>query len=291
VTPTPAVTDEPIVRLRHPWRWFAAIVLVVVLAQIAVYVATTDAFRLDLVAQYFFDPRVLNGIVTTLQLTVLAMLVGVVGGVLLAVMRMSDNGVLRAVAGGFVWVFRGTPVLVQLYLWFYLGTVLPRVTLGIPFGPTLFTASTSDLISPLTAGILGLGLNEAAYMAEIVRSGINSVDRGQSEAAEALGLTPGQTFLRVVLPQAARVIVPPTGNEVITMLKLSSLVTIIGMTDLLGAVQQISARNLQTFPLFEVAALWYLLITSILTVLQGMLERRFARGHRGVGSTLQVAGA
>lgn len=291
MTPTPAVTDEPIVRLRHPWRWFAAIVLVVVLAQIAVYVATTDAFRLDLVAQYFFDPRVLNGIVTTLQLTVLAMLVGVVGGVLLAVMRMSDNGVLRAVAGGFVWVFRGTPVLVQLYLWFYLGTVLPRVTLGIPFGPTLFTASTSDLISPLTAGILGLGLNEAAYMAEIVRSGINSVDRGQSEAAEALGLTPGQTFLRVVLPQAARVIVPPTGNEVITMLKLSSLVTIIGMTDLLGAVQQISARNLQTFPLFEVAALWYLLITSILTVLQGMLERRFARGHRGVGSTLQVAGA
>ena len=291
MTPTPAVTDEPIVRLRHPWRWFAAIVLVVVLAQIAVYVATTDAFRLDLVAQYFFDPRVLNGIVATLQLTVLAMLVGVVGGVLLAVMRMSDNGVLRAVAGGFVWVFRGTPVLVQLYLWFYLGTVLPRVTLGIPFGPTLFTASTSDLISPLTAGILGLGLNEAAYMAEIVRSGINSVDRGQSEAAEALGLTPGQTFLRVVLPQAARVIVPPTGNEVITMLKLSSLVTIIGMTDLLGAVQQISARNLQTFPLFEVAALWYLLITSILTVLQGMLERRFARGHRGVGSTLQVAGA
>jgi len=291
VTPTPTVADEPIVRLRHPWRWLAAILIVVVLAQVAVYVATTDAFRLDLVAQYFFDQRVLNGVVTTLQLTVLAMIVGVVGGVLLAVMRMSDNGVLRAVAGGFVWVFRGTPVLVQLYLWFYLGTVLPRVTLGLPFGPTLFTASTSDLISPLTAGILGLGLNEAAYMAEIVRGGINSVDRGQSEAAEALGLTPGQTFRRVVLPQAARVIVPPTGNEVITMLKLSSLVTIIGMTDLLGAVQQISARNLQTFPLFEVAALWYLLITSILTVGQGMLERRFARGHRGVGSTLQVAGA
>lgn len=291
MTPTPTVADEPIVRLRHPWRWLAAILIVVVLAQVAVYVATTDAFRLDLVAQYFFDQRVLNGVVTTLQLTVLAMIVGVVGGVLLAVMRMSDNGVLRAVAGGFVWVFRGTPVLVQLYLWFYLGTVLPRVTLGLPFGPTLFTASTSDLISPLTAGILGLGLNEAAYMAEIVRGGINSVDRGQSEAAEALGLTPGQTFRRVVLPQAARVIVPPTGNEVITMLKLSSLVTIIGMTDLLGAVQQISARNLQTFPLFEVAALWYLLITSILTVGQGMLERRFARGHRGVGSTLQVAGA
>ncbi len=291
MTPTPAVVDEPIVRLRHPWRWLAAIVLVVVLAQIVVYVATTDAFRLDLVARYFFDPRVLNGVVTSLQLTVLAMLVGVVGGVLLAVMRMSDNGVLRAVAGGFVWGFRGTPVLVQLYLWFYLGTVLPRVTLGIPFGPTLFKASTSDLISPLTAAILGLGLNEAAYMAEIVRSGINSVDRGQSEAAEALGLTPSQTFLRVVLPQAARVIVPPTGNEVITMLKLSSLVTIIGMTDLLGAVQQISARNLQTFPLFEVAAIWYLLITSVLTVLQGMLERRFARGHRGVGSTVQVAAA
>nr|NLI50662.1 amino acid ABC transporter permease [Propionibacterium sp.] len=291
MTPTPAVADEPIVRLRHPWRWLAAILILIVLAQIVVYVATTDAFRLDLVAQYFFDQRVLNGVVTTLQLTVLAMLVGVVGGVVLAVMRMSDNGVLRAVAGGFVWVFRGTPVLVQLYLWFYLGTVLPKVTLGVPFGPTLFTASTSDLISPLTAGILGLGLNEAAYMAEIVRGGINSVDRGQSEAAEALGLTPGQTFRRVVLPQAARVIVPPTGNEVITMLKLSSLVTIIGMTDLLGAVQQISARNLQTFPLFEVAALWYLLITSILTVGQGMLERRFARGHRGVGSTLQLAGA
>lgn len=283
------LTDEPVVRLRHPWRWVAAVLLVLILGRVAVYVGTTDAFRLDLVARYLFDPRVLAGVVTTLQLTVLAMLLGVVGGVLIAVMRMTDNPVLRAVAGGFVWLFRGTPVLVQLFLWFYLGTVLPRIEVGLPWGPTLWSASTSDLISPLTAAILGLGLNEAAYMAEIVRSGINSVDRGQSEAAEALGLTPAQTFWRVVLPQAARVIVPPTGNEVITMLKLSSLVTIIGMTDLLGAVQQISARNLQTFPLFEVAALWYLILTSVLTVLQGALERRVGRGHRGVGSTVKVA--
>ena len=284
-------TDEPVVRLRHPWRGVAAVLLVLVLGRVAFYVGTTDAFRLDLVARYFFDPRVLAGVVTTLQLTVLAMLLGVVGGVLVAVMRMTDNLVLRAVAGGFVWLFRGTPVLVQLFLWFYLGTVLPRVEVGLPWGPTLWSASTSDLISPLAAGILGLGLNEAAYMAEIVRSGINSVDRGQSEAAEALGLTPSQTFWRVVLPQAARVIVPPTGNEVITMLKLSSLVTIIGMTDLLGAVQQISARNLQTFPLFEVAAVWYLLLTSVLTVLQGALERRVGRGHRGVGSTARKEAA
>ncbi len=186
------------------------------------------------------------------------MAIGIVGGVLLAVMRLSPNPVLAGTAGVYVWLFRGTPLITQLIFWNFLASLYPRLGLGIPFGPTFVSVDTNAVISVFTAALLGLGLNEAAYMAEIVRGGIQSVDQGQSEAAGALGLSRAQTLRRIVLPQAMRVIVPPTGNETISMLKTTSLVVVIAYFELTVAVQTIYSRTFQTIPLLIVAALWYL---------------------------------
>ena len=282
-TTAPAVTphaDEPIIRLRHPWRWVAAVVIAAYLAEALWFFATSDAMRWDLVRGYLFEESVMRGLWMTVKLTVVAMSVGVVLGTLLAVMRISENPVLRSVAGGYVWLFRGTPILVQLLFWFFLGSVMPEVTFGIPFGPELNIGGTSEVITPFMAAILGLGLNEAAYMAEIVRAGIGAVDRGQTEAAQALGMSPMTTYRRVVLPQAGRVIVPPTANEVISMLKLTSLVLVIGLADLTTTVQLIYGRNFQQIPLLVVASIWYLVLTTILTVIQARLEKRLGRSDR-----------
>lgn len=270
--------DEPVVRLRHPWRWTAAALILAILVRVLWWMATNPAFRWDLVLGYLFEDTILWGVLTTLKLTVLAMLLGVTVGTGLAIMRLSDNPVLRGVSSGFIWFFRGTPVLVQMVLWYYLGAVLPEISLGLPFMEPFWTVSSNAVITPLMAATFGLGLNEAAYMAEIVRAGIQGVDRGQREAAEALGMSPVLQYRRVILPQAARLIIPPTGNEVITMLKLTSLVTVIGLVDLLVRTQQIAMHNLQVFPMLLVATIWYLALTSILTLLQGRLERRFGRG-------------
>ena len=194
--------DEPIVRLRHPGRWVAAALLVVLAAMFVNFVFTSPRLRLDLVAGYLFERSILQGLLVTLELTVVAMLVGVVLGTVIAVMRLSENPLLRGAATAYVGLFRGTPILVQLLFWFFLGTVLPQISLGIPFGPSFASVPTNTLITQFTAAILGLGLNEAAYMAEIVRAGIGSVDRGQTEAAQALGMSPLTTYRRVVLPQA-----------------------------------------------------------------------------------------
>ena len=273
-----AHADEPIVRLRHPWRWVAVGVIALFAAQAVVFAVTNDDLRWDLVGGYLFEESIVRGLWVTVKLTVVAMLVGVVGGAVLAVMRLSDNPVLRWVAAGYVWVFRGTPIVVQLLFWFFLGTVLPTITLGIPFGPDFASWPTNTLITQFAAAILGLGLNEAAYMAEIVRAGIGSVDRGQSEAAEALGMSPSTTYRRVILPQAARLIVPPTANQTISMLKLTSLVLVIGLPELTTTAQIIYGRNLQQIPLLLVASIWYLVLTTILTVIQGRLEKRMSRG-------------
>jgi ABC-type amino acid transport system permease subunit len=178
----------------------------------------------------------------------------------------------------YIWFFRGTPVLVQLIFWFNLAILIPVVTIGVPFGPTFFKGSANDLITPYTAALLGLGLNEAAYMAEIVRAGILSIDAGQPEAARALGMTPAKILRRIVLPQAIRVIIPPTGNETIGMLKATSLVSVISLSDLLYSVQTISSRTFQVIPLLLVACIWYLLLTSLLSLVQDWIESRFATG-------------
>jgi polar amino acid transport system permease protein len=274
-----STADEPIVRLRHPGRWVAAAVIVVLLAVFVHFVATAPKLRLDLVGGYLFEKSIMLGLLKTLQLTIIAMLVGVVLGTLLAVMRLSENPVLRAVAGGYVWLFRGTPILVQLLFWFFLGTVLPQISVGLPFGgPDLVSWPTNTVITQFTAAILGLGLNEAAYMAEIVRAGIGSVEHGQREAAEALSMNPWITYRRVILPQAARLIVPPTANQTISMLKLTSLVLVIGLPELTTTAQLIYGRNFQQIPLLIVASIWYLVLTTILTIAQNRLEHRMSRG-------------
>jgi polar amino acid transport system permease protein len=266
------------VPVRHPGRWLAGAVILVLAAMLVHSLVTNENFHWDVVGKYLTTSNVLNGLKNTLILTVLSMAIGIVGGILLAVMRLSTNPLLSWTAAAYIWLFRGTPVITQLLFWFFLAALYPRLGLGIPFGPTFLSVDTNSLIAPFTAALLGLGLNEAAYMAEIVRGGILSVDHGQTEAAEALGMSRARILRRIVLPQAMRVIIPPTGNETISMLKTTSLVIVIAYFELMTAVQQIYSRNFQTIPLLIVAAIWYLLLTSILTVIQGRIEKHFARG-------------
>jgi polar amino acid transport system permease protein len=271
---------EPIVAVpvRHPGRWLAVAVLAVLAAMFVNTVLTNRNFRWPIVGEYLFSPPVLNGLQNTLILTFLAMFIGIVGGVALAVMRLSPNPVLSSVSALYIWLFRGTPLIAQLLFWNFLAALYPRLSLGVPFGPEFVSFDTNQLINQFAACLLGLGLNEAAYMAEIVRGGLQSVDQGQSEAAGALGMSRAQTLRRIVLPQAMRVIIPPTGNETISMLKTTSLVVVIGYFELLTSVQRIYSTNFQTIPLLIVAATWYLLLTSLLSVGQYYIERYYGRG-------------
>jgi polar amino acid transport system permease protein len=216
--------------------------------------------------------------VATLELTVIAMAIGIVLGVLLAIMRQSRNPLVSSGSWIYVWFFRGTPVLVQLLFWNFIAALYPRISLGIPFGPQFIHANANQLITPFIAAILGLGLNEGAYMAEIVRAGILSVEEGQTDAALALGMTRLQTMRRIVLPQAMRVIIPPTGNETISLLKTSSLVSVIAYTELLYSAQLIYAVNYRTIPLLIVASIWYLIVTTVLSIGQYYVERYYGRG-------------
>ena len=266
------------VPVRHPGRWVAAVVVLVVFAMLVHSLATNSRFEWDIVGQYFLSSRVLKGLWYTILLTVVSMAIGIVLGVILAVMRLSQNPLLSGASWIYIWFFRGTPVLVQLLVWFNLAFLYPHVSIGVPFGPSFASANANALITPFLAAILGLGLNEGAYMAEIVRAGILSVEFGQSEAAQALGMTRGVTLRRIVLPQAMRVIIPPTGNETISMLKTSSLASVITVTELLYAVQLIYSVNFKTIPLLITASIWYLIVTSLLTIGQYYIERHFARG-------------
>lgn len=244
-------------------------------------VATNVRFQWPVVGKYLFDSVVLKGFFTTLWLTVITMIIGVVLGILLAIMRISELAPLRAFSGAYLWFFRGTPVLVQLVFWYNLAALYPRYVLGIPFtGVTFVDGSFNDLVTPYTAAILGLGLNEGAYMAEIVRAGLEGVSKGQREAAAAMGLTKNQTMRLVVLPQAMRFIVPPTGNQTIGMLKNTSIVSMVALSDLLYSVQSIYSRTFQTIPLLLVACFWYLVATTTLTAVQSRIERHYSRGFR-----------
>jgi polar amino acid transport system permease protein len=264
--------------VRHTGRWIAAAIVAVLIATIARSVATNPRFQWHVVGDYLFASQITHGVLVTLELTVVAMVIGVVLGVVLALMRVSKNPLVSGASWCYIWIFRGTPVLVQILFWSFIAALYPKLTLGIPFGPELVHGDANQLIRPFVAAILALGLNEGAYMAEIVRAGLLSVDEGQTEAAHALGFTPLQTMRRIVLPQAMRVIVPPTGNETISMLKTSSLVSVIAYTELLYSAQLIYSRTYQTIPLLIVASIWYLAITSVLSVGQYYLERRFGRG-------------
>jgi polar amino acid transport system permease protein len=279
VTDTAGRPDEiRAVPVRRPGRWIAAAVVVLIAVAIGRSVATNPRFEWDVVGSYLFDERILEGLRVTVELTLIAMAIGIVLGVLMAVMRLSPNPLVSGASWLYIWFFRGTPVLVQLLFWYNIAALYPRINLGIPFGPSFIHADANAVITPFAAAILGLGLNEGAYMAEIVRAGIISVEEGQSDAAQSLGMTRLQAMRRIVLPQAMRVIIPPTGNETISMLKTSSLVSVIAVADLLYGAQIIYSVNFKTIQLLIVASLWYLALTSILYVGQYYLERYYGRG-------------
>jgi polar amino acid transport system permease protein len=280
LTPEPGPEQIRAIPVRHPGRWIAAAVILLVAASLAYSAAANPRFQWSIVGDWFFSGEILDGLRLTLELTVLAMAMGIVLGVVLAVMRLSSNPLITGSSWVYVWFFRGTPVLVQILFWNFFGAIYPRLSLGVPFGgPELLSADSNSLITPFMAGVLGLGLNEGAYMAEIVRAGILSVDEGQTDAAHALGMTRLQTMRRIVLPQAMRVIIPPTGNETISMLKTSSLVSVIAVTELLYASQLIYSVNYKQIQLLIVASLWYLIVTTILSIGQYYIERYFGRGH------------
>src|ERR671937_784501 len=229
--------------VRHPGRWVAAAIVLFLAVALANSMASNSRFEWGIVGHYFTSSRILDGLVLTIELTVTAMAIGIALGVLLAVMRLSPNPLVSGASWLYIWLFRGTPVLVQILLWYNIAAVYPRFSLGIPFGPAFAHFTASSVITPFVAGMLALGLNEGAYMAEIVRAGIISVEEGQTEAAQSLGMTRLLTMRRIVLPQAMRVILPPTGNETISMLKTSSLAAEITVLELLGTAKIIYARN------------------------------------------------
>lgn len=247
---------------------------------IAYALASTKGFQWNVVRQYFLSREILDGLWLTLLLTVMAMAVGIILGTTLAIMRLSKVPLLRWLASLYIYIFRGTPILVQLVFWFNLASLFPRIGIGIPFERSWAAVGTNSVISPLTAALLGLGLNQAAYTSEIVRAGILSVDRGQTEAATTLGLSSSQKMRRIVLPQAMRVIIPPVGNEVIGMLKTSALASVISLQELLQSATTIYTRLFEPIPLLMVAALWYLIVTSVLTIGQHFVERHFSHSTR-----------
>jgi polar amino acid transport system permease protein len=256
----------------------AAAVVLVLVAMFVHWLLATKGLHWDVVRHYVFDGSIVQAARRTVVLTLLAMLIGVVLGIVLAVMRLSPNPIVSGAAWAYIWFFRGTPVLVQVLFWFNLPAVIHSLSLGVPFGPSWFHTDPKTIITQFGAALLGLGLNEAAYMAEIARAGIISVDEGQTEAAQALGMTRLLTMRRIVLPQAMRVIIPPTGNETISMLKTTSIVSVIGYAELTFTAQIIGARTFQVIPMFLTISLWYLAMTSVLYVGQFYLERYFARG-------------
>ncbi|MEU4230004.1 amino acid ABC transporter permease [Nonomuraea sp. NPDC026600] len=262
---------------RHPFRWLAAGLTAVLIVGVVSSAFTNPRYQWDVVARWLTDGTIISGLLLTLQLTCVSMVIGVLMGIVLAVMKGSKNKLLASTSSGYIWFFRGTPLLVQLVFWFNISALYPRIAVGLPFGgPDLLSLDANQVITPMTAAILGLALNEAAYMAEIVRAGILSVPPGQIQAANALGMTGLQTTRKIVLPQAMRVIIPPTGNQTISMLKTSSLVSVLAIPDLLYSAQIVYSRTFQTIPLLIVASLWYLLVTSLLTVAQSYVERHFS---------------
>lgn len=281
-----------VMRRRHPWRQVSAVVALLVLAAIAWSLINNPNVRTDIIKEYITAKLILNGVLVTIYLTVFAMVFGVAGGIVLAVMRLSENVVLSTMAKFYIWIFRGTPMLVQLIFWAYAGAIYPNITIGVPFTDIVFwSRPTADVINPMIAAMLALTFNQIAYASEIIRAGILSVDHGQSEAAQSLGMSPLRTMRRIVLPQAMRTIIPPMGNDVISMLKATSLVSVIGGHDLMTTVQFVYSENFQVIPLLIVASCWYLLFTTLLTIPQDWLERRYGRGVAGQAASLSTKGS
>jgi len=281
--PDPAWADDDLVVVprKRPGRWLAALAVAALAAAVARSMAVNPNFQWSVVGEYLFSPIILFGFLVTCWLTIVVMLIAVVLGVILATAQMSENAVVRAASATYIWFFRGTPVLVQLIFWYNMAALYPDYAIGLPFRTPWLSGSVNDLITPWTAAILALGLNEAAYMAEIIRAGLLSVEPGQRDAARALGMRGPLLLRRITLPQAMRAIIPPTGNQTIGMLKGTSIVSIVGLSELLYSAQQIYARTFQTIPLLLVACAWYLVATTVLSLGQYRIERYFQRSDPG----------
>lgn len=266
----------PVARRAHWGRWIAATLILVVLA-LLVRAFARGQIEWSVVGQFLTVPVILNGIIATIVMAVLAMALGIILGLVVAIMGLMDNPVLKAVAAGYTWLFRGTPVILQLLLWFNLALVFP--TIGIP---GLWSWRAVDIMTPFLSALLGLGINQGAYTSEVIRAGLLSVDQGQHEAAQAIGMGRLKTLRRIILPQAMRVIIPPLGNEFIGMVKTTSLASVIQYPEVLHNAENIYYANSRVIELLIVAGIWYLAVVSVLTPLQMLLERRFARGIVGV---------
>ncbi|WP_181782718.1 amino acid ABC transporter permease [Pseudonocardia pini] len=274
----PPDADLTIVPSRHPWRRVATAVVAVLAAMAVNALVTNPAWDWPTVGQYLFAPSIVRAVLLTLQLTVLGIVVGFLLGTVLAVMRLSANPLLRSVSWTYIWIFRSVPLILQLLFWYNLALLYRSISFGIPFGPAFFEIGTMDLVSPLTAAVLGLALHQAAYAAEVVRSGFLGVDQGQLEAAAALGIPQWRRFRRIQLPQAMRTIVPTAANELIGLVKGTSVVYIMALSELFYQVQVIYTRTGRVIPMLLVAAVWYLVLTTVLSIGQFYVERYYAKG-------------
>ncbi len=265
------MNQQKIIPARNWGQWVIAVVLIAVVLLLLAMVVTSPHINWPAIPQYIFDETILEGIELTILFTVLSMLISIVAGGLLAMMRLSPNPVLTGFASLYIWFFRGTPLLVQIIFWFNIQLFIPSIDIGP------IHLDTNAIITAFVAALLALSLNESAYMAEIMRSGLMAVDSGQHEAAKALGYTPAQAMLRIIFPQALRVIIPPIGNQTISMLKTTSLVSVVAAQDLLTRAQNIYARNFLIIELLIVASIWYLVMTTVASALQYIIERRLGR--------------
>lgn len=276
---TPDHTDDlKIVGKRYYGRWLSALVVLLCVVAMAHSMINNPRFEWQVIAENFTAPSILQGVLMTLQLTAISVVLGFAFGTVLALMRLSSNPVLVAVSWAYTWFFRGVPMLVQLFLWYNIAALYPRIALSIPGLGELWSAQSNALVSPFSAAVIALVMHQSAYAAEIVRAGIQSVGNGQIEAARALGYRPAQIFRHTVLPQAMRAIMPPAGNEIIGQLKTTAVVSVISLQDVLFSAQIIYQRTYEVIPLLLVATLWYLLMTSVLSVGQYYVERYFGRG-------------
>jgi polar amino acid transport system permease protein len=278
-----------VVPLRHPWRWVAVAVVLIAVAMMVRSAVSNPEFQWPVVAKYLFHPMIMSGLLQTIVITIMVMVFATAGGTIAALMMLSPSKLLSAPAAVFVWLFRGTPALVQLILWYNLSIVVKDFSLWIPGYGTLFSVATNDIMTPFVSAVVALSLHESGYMAEIVRGGLKSVNRGQTEAAACLGMSPSLSLRRIVLPQAMRMIIPPTGNETINLLKTTSLVSIIAVNDVLYSAQAIYARTFETIPLLIVVTFWYLAVVSVMSFGQHHLERYFSRDDHATRPKMRSA--
>lgn len=278
----PHPSERPALKIiehRHYGRWFSALVVLLFLGFFASSVANNPNFEWDVVLQNLTEDSILSGVMMTIKLTCISVLLGFAGGTVLAFMRLSANPVLAWVSWVYIWFFRAVPMLVQLFLWYNIATLYPKLSLTLPFYGEIWSVKTNQLISPFSAAVIALVMHQSAYAAEIIRAGIQSVSIGQLEAAKALGYRPSQIFRQTVLPQAMRAILPPAGNEVIGQLKTTAVVSVIALQDVLYSAQIIYQRTYEVVPLLLVATAWYLLMTSVLSIGQYYVEAFYSRGN------------